>query len=94
MMLHRADVGRALLDELRSGYDVVRISRWAYRLHLDAREFDSGLVRRAAARRRGISRHGVVLFCAQVLELTVDELRVDLEQVAEDAAEAVEADQE
>ena len=39
-------------------------------------EFDSGLVRRAAARRRGISRHGVVLLCAQVLELTVDELRV------------------
>ena len=39
-MLRRADVGRALLEELGRGYDVVKIARWAYNLYVDSRVFE------------------------------------------------------
>lgn len=43
MKLTRAELGRELSRELEEGYDPVRIAKWAYRLHLDAREIDVGL---------------------------------------------------
>lgn len=43
MMLTRAEFGRALKEELKKGYDVVRIARWAYELHSNATDFEAGL---------------------------------------------------
>jgi hypothetical protein len=43
MTMTRADFGRALREELNKGYDVVRIARWAYELHLNATDFEVGL---------------------------------------------------
>lgn len=42
-MLDRTQVGEGLLTELQRGYDVVRIARWAYELHLGTREFEEGV---------------------------------------------------
>lgn len=43
MTVTRAEFGRALREELKRGYDVVRIARWAYEFHLRATDFESGL---------------------------------------------------
>lgn len=43
MRLTRKDFGDGLLRELRAGYDPVRLSRWAYRMHLESRELEVGL---------------------------------------------------
>ena len=43
MVLTRKEFGRALSEELDSGYDPVRLAKWACRLYLDKKCLDAGL---------------------------------------------------
>jgi hypothetical protein len=44
MKYTRKDFGKDLIRQLRTGYDVARLSRWAYSVYLErCREMDAGL---------------------------------------------------
>lgn len=44
MSYRKADFGKALLNELDRGYDVKRLAKWAYEVHLDhADDLEDGL---------------------------------------------------
>lgn len=43
MILSREAFAKQLRTHLESGYDPIRLARWAFELHLSARAFDEGV---------------------------------------------------